>query len=161
MNKAQRTIFQVASFMIAFAFLGSVIDYVGAAPDIEDLKIEINKRSEKIQELEAQIRETKNTIGDLQKSERTLANEIARLDAQIKALYLDIALTEEQIGSLNLELERISLEIKQLEDKLYETKKIYFAAHFLLTYFSDEHSYVCFYFQSAYCTLFASSVPVK
>ena len=123
MNKAQRTIFQVASFMIAFAFLGSVIDYVGAAPDIEDLKIEINKRSEKIQELEAQIRETKNTIGDLQKSERTLANEIARLDAQIKALYLDIALTEEQIGSLNLELERISLEIKQLEDKLYETKK--------------------------------------
>src|SRR3989338_441742 len=114
MNKAQRTIFQVASFMIAFAFLGSVIDYVGAAPDIEDLKIEINKRSEKIQELEAQIRETKNTIGDLQKSERTLANEIARLDAQIK---------EQKIGSLNLELERISLEIKQLEDKLYETKK--------------------------------------
>ena len=67
MNKAQRTIFQVSSFMIAFAFLGSVIDYVGAAPDIEDLKIEINKRSEKIQELEAQIRETKNELDELER----------------------------------------------------------------------------------------------
>lgn len=89
-----------------------------SASKVEELKGQIEERSNNIGELEKEIEEYQREIDKVVEEKKTLSNEVYRLNLNQKKLTSDITLTNNKIYSTASDIEELSLDIDDKNKKI-------------------------------------------
>src|SRR3989338_36593 len=111
----------ISAIIFVIAFLALFPGQNLQAQILDDLKNQIEARSEEIKKLETEAVAFRKEVETRQEQGKTLKGEITRLDRTVAKLRTDIALTEKKIQKTELEIEKLALEIHMRE---FEIKKL-------------------------------------
>ncbi len=89
----------------------------------QELKQEIEQKSQALKELEKQAKVFKTNLKSTQVLSSSLKNEIRRLDNTENSLNYSIKITQEKLNIVSLELEKLTLEISSTEEKIKQSKE--------------------------------------
>ncbi len=117
--------FKDLRFPIVILILAFFVFHSGAnASKINDLKNQIEQRSNQIANIEKDIKKYRQQIDSVTGEKNTLKNELYRLELNAKALNSSIYLTQKKIEESGLNIERLGIEISGKTDDISQRKKI-------------------------------------
>lgn len=90
--------------------------------EIDQLKNEINSRSNRLLEIEKEIAQFEQELKKVGSEKNTLQKAISQLELERKKVQADIRYTEQKIGATDLELSKLILEIERTETDIAEHK---------------------------------------
>jgi len=104
------------------AVLTTAAPWIIRAATMDELKKQIETKSEEIKRLEEEANKYRAQIKVKQEMGKTLKTELNRIDQTIKGLRSDIALTERKIQKTSLEVEKITFEMREKEAAIQKLK---------------------------------------
>lgn len=89
---------------------------------IDDLKQQIEDRNAKLNEINEEIEEYQEKVQEVGKERQTLQTTVSQLNLSEQRLLKNISATESQIGTAELTIEKLSLEIEDIEESVDDNR---------------------------------------
>lgn len=104
---------------VCLALLAALFVLAGrGAAAAEDIRAEIDSKTEEIKRLEAEAERYRATLGEVERAADSLANQVKAIDLALRAIETNINITSAKISRTNLEIRELGAGIKEKEQSI-------------------------------------------